>query len=59
MVTMAEDENGKPYRVVAVPDLTDPNNPSNPASLYWNVEHEQVFCKVLCSMEAHSHGYRG
>lgn len=33
------------------PDLSTPLNLFNPASLYWNVEHDVVFCGARHSLD--------
>lgn len=58
MVTMAKDKEGnETHRIIADPDLSNPSNPCNPASRYWNVEHNQVFCGAEHMIRAQRIGY--
>lgn len=55
--TYVIDKEGKRTRVQATPDLKDHDNPSNPASGYWSVEHKMEFCSADHSFKAHEADY--
>ena len=48
---------GDGVRIVVEPDLSNPNNPCNPASHYWDVKHDQVYCSAEHMISAQKVGF--